>query len=84
MAARRREAAVEELGPDLGRLGAEIGEQILDTLGGHAAQAVTELLDGEIGPEDCHSPVWKLRFLFLNPWMIRLSNRLLGFRNAIA
>ncbi len=63
---------------------AEIGEQILDTLGGHAAQAVTELLDGEIGPEDCHSPVWKLRFLFLNPWMIRLSNRLLGFRNAIA
>jgi len=28
--------------------------------------------------------VWKLRFLFLNPLMIRLSNRLLGFRSAIA
>jgi creatinine amidohydrolase/Fe(II)-dependent formamide hydrolase-like protein len=67
-----------------GKGSAEIGEQILDVLGGHAAQAVSELLDGEIGPEDCHSPVWKLRFLFLNPWMIRLSNRLLGFRNAIA
>jgi creatinine amidohydrolase/Fe(II)-dependent formamide hydrolase-like protein len=63
---------------------AELGERILDTLGGHAAVACTELLDGEIGPEDCHSPLWKLRFLFLNPWMIRLSNRLLGFRNAIA
>ena len=63
---------------------AEIGEQILDRLGGHAAEACTQLLDGEIGPEDCHSPVWKLRFLFLNPLMIRLSNRLLGFRNSIA
>lgn len=39
---------------------AEIGERILDVLGGHAAQAVTELLDA------------------------RLSNRLLGFRDAIA
>jgi len=63
---------------------AEIGERILDTLAGHAGEAVGELLDGTIGPEDCHSPVWKLRFLFLNPLMIRLSNRLLGFRNGIA
>jgi len=63
---------------------AELGFRILDTLGGHAATACTELLDGEIGPEACHSPIWKLRFLFLNPWMIWLSNRLLGFRNAIA
>jgi len=62
----------------------EIGERILDTLAGHGATALTELLDGTIGPRDCHSPVWKLRFLFLNPWMIRLSNRALGFRNPIA
>ncbi|MGH0038329.1 MAG: creatininase family protein [Myxococcota bacterium] len=67
-----------------GKGSAEIGERILDVLGSHAATAVTELLDGDIGPEDCHSPIWKLRFLFLNPLMIRLSNRLLGFRNAIA
>ena len=63
---------------------AELGERILDTLGGHAAQALTELLDGEIGPEDCHSPIWKLRFVFLNPLMIRLANRVLGFQNPIA
>ncbi len=62
---------------------AEIGEQILDVLGREAAQGVTELLDGTITPEDCHSPIWKVRFLFLNPLLIRLSNRLLGFRNAI-
>jgi creatinine amidohydrolase/Fe(II)-dependent formamide hydrolase-like protein len=63
---------------------AEIGERILDTLGEHAADACAEILDGRLGPEDCHSPVWKLRFLFLNPLMIRLSHRLLGFRNGIA
>ena len=62
----------------------ELGERILDTLARYAGEACGELLDGTIGPEDCHSPIWKLRFLFLNPIMIRLSNRLLGFRNAIA
>jgi creatinine amidohydrolase/Fe(II)-dependent formamide hydrolase-like protein len=63
---------------------AELGERILDTLASHAAIGITELLDGEIGPEDCHSPIWKLRFLFLNPTMIRLSNWFLGFKNGIA
>jgi creatinine amidohydrolase len=63
---------------------AEIGEQILDRLGGFAADAMTELLDGSLDPKHCHSPLWPFRFLFLNPWMIRLSNRLLGFQNPIA
>lgn len=63
---------------------AELGEKFLDRLGSEAADACAELLDGTIGPDDCHSPVWKLRFLFLNPLMIALSNRLLGFRNSIA
>jgi len=62
----------------------ELGERFLARLGGEAAVAVTELLDGELRPEDCHSPIWKLRFLFLNPVMVRLSNLLLGFRNPIA
>ncbi len=63
---------------------AELGEQILDRLAEKAAQACTELLDGEIGPEEWHSPLWRLRLLFLNPLSIWLTNRLLGFRNAIA
>ena len=53
-------------------------------LGGHAALGVTELLDGTIGPEDCHSPIWRLRFVFLDPFMTRLMNRVIGFRNPIA
>lgn len=62
---------------------AELGEHFLDTLGGHAAEACAELLDGTLSPKDCHSPLWPLRFAFLNPAMIRLSNHLLGFRNPI-
>ncbi len=62
---------------------AEIGEQILDRLGAFAAQEVAQLLDGALSPLDCHSPLWRLRFLSLNPWMIRLTDRLLGFRNPI-
>ncbi len=63
---------------------AELGERFLDTLGEKAGCAVGELLDGTIGPEDCHSPIWKYRFLFLNPLMIRLSNWALGLRIPIA
>lgn len=66
-----------------GKASPELGERFLDVLGEKAALAVTELLDGKIGPADCHSPIWKLRFLFLNPVMIRLSDRLMGFRNPI-
>jgi creatinine amidohydrolase/Fe(II)-dependent formamide hydrolase-like protein len=60
---------------------AELGERFLDLLGAKAGEAVGELLDGSIGPDDCHSPVWKLRFLFLNPVMIRLSNWIVGLRS---
>jgi len=63
---------------------AELGEQILDLLAEKSAGAVSELFDGEIGPEDCHSPIWKLRFIFLNPWMIRLADAVLGHRSPIA
>jgi creatinine amidohydrolase len=67
-----------------GKASAELGERFLDTLGEKAGQAIGELLDGTIGPKDCHSPAWKLRFIFLNPVMIRLSNWIVGLRNPIA
>jgi creatinine amidohydrolase len=63
---------------------AEIGERILDALGGKTAEAVTEILDGALSPNRCHSPLWPFRFFLQNPWMIRLSDRLLGFPNPIA
>jgi creatinine amidohydrolase len=64
---------------------AELGERFLDLLGAKAGEAVGELLDGKISPADCHSPAWPIRFLFLNPLMIRLSNWYIGLRpNPIA
>ncbi|HME71853.1 MAG TPA: creatininase family protein [Myxococcota bacterium] len=53
---------------------AEIGEQILDTLAGHAAAALTEILDGALPREAWHSPFWKLRLIFVNPLAVRFFN----------
>jgi creatinine amidohydrolase/Fe(II)-dependent formamide hydrolase-like protein len=65
------------------RASAEIGEGILDLLGAKAAQALAEILDGKLSPLDCHSPLWPWRFFLLNPGMISLVNRLLGFQSPI-
>lgn len=62
---------------------AEIGEGILDILGAKTAEATAEILDGTLSPLDCHSPLWPWRFFLLNPVMIFLVNRLLGFRSPI-
>jgi hypothetical protein len=53
---------------------ADLGERILDTLSGHAAELVTQLLDGELDEREWHSPVWKLRHLFVNPAAVRLAD----------
>jgi creatinine amidohydrolase len=62
----------------------ELGDRILATLGGHAAEAITEILDGNLPPEKWHSPLWSKRFFFVNPWMVRLFNRLLGVPAGVA
>ncbi len=62
----------------------ELGERILDTLATHAAAAVSEILDGTLPPEQWHSPLWPRRFMFVNPWMVRLFNRLLHIPDGIA
>ena len=61
----------------------EVGEAILNLLGSRTAEAVAEILDGTLSPEDCHSPLWPWRFFLLNPLMIFLANRILGFRSPI-
>jgi len=53
---------------------AELGERILDTLAGHAAELVAQLLDGELQEAEWHSPIWKLRHLFVNPAAVRLAD----------
>ncbi len=62
----------------------EIGERILDTLGQHAAKAIVEIFEGKLPPEQWHSPLWSRRFLFTNPLMVRLFNRILRVADGIS
>jgi creatinine amidohydrolase len=62
----------------------ELGERILDTLGEKGAAALTEILDGALPPDEWHSPLWKQRFWFTNPIMVRFFNRLLGISKGVA
>jgi creatinine amidohydrolase len=65
------------------RASAEAGERILDAFGAKAAEVYTEVLDGALAPAACHSHLWPLRVLFLNPVLIRVLNLALGYRSAI-
>ena len=62
----------------------ELGERILDTLGEKGAAALTEILDGVLPPDEWHSPLWKQRFWFTNPIMVRFFNRVLGISKGVA
>jgi creatinine amidohydrolase len=57
---------------------AELGERILDTLGGEAGALVGELLDGTLPERDWHSPLWKLRHVFTQPLAVRFFDAWLG------
>jgi creatinine amidohydrolase len=67
-----------------GKASPELGEQILDRLGREAASAAVEILEGRLPPEQWHSPLWRQRFLFVNPLMVRFFDRVLGIPNGIA
>jgi creatinine amidohydrolase len=56
---------------------AEVGQRILDTLAGRAAEAIGEILDGTLPPDQWHSPFWRLRHLFVNRLAIRIADRLI-------
>jgi len=57
---------------------AEIGDQVLAQFGDYAADALSEIWTGKIGPADCHSPLWKLRWLLLNEPFVEWFKRAVG------
>ena len=61
---------------------AEVGERILDTLAGRAAEAISEILDGTLPPEQWHSPFWGLRHVFVNRLAVRFFDWVLGVSKA--
>lgn len=61
----------------------EIGAQILDILSDRCVEALRRLWRGEISVEDCHSPVWKIRWVFLLPFVSKIFERAIGYKNPI-
>jgi len=66
-----------------GKASAELGNQILDTLGSRTAEAMVELLEGRLPPEQWHSPLWSKRLLFIHPLMVRFFDWLLGIGKGV-
>jgi creatinine amidohydrolase len=62
---------------------AELGEAILDTLARHTAEAVVELWEGRLPPAEWHSPLWKLRHIFVHPAAVRFFDALLGVKSPV-
>lgn len=63
---------------------AELGEAILDTLGRHTAEAVVELWEGRLPAAEWHSPLWKLRPIFVHPAAVRFFDALLGVPKTVS
>ena len=63
---------------------AEIGESILDLLAEKTAGAIAEILDGKLPPEQWHSPIWKLRHVFVHPAAVAVSNVLLNVPKTVS
>lgn len=62
---------------------AALGEEFLDILAGHCAEALGQLWRGELQPGDCHSPLWKARWIFTHRWISALFERVMGYRNQV-
>ena len=62
---------------------ATIGAQMMDRLAGAAAEALGEVLRGELPPDQWHSPVWKVRWLFTSEFVKWAFERWVGHRSPV-
>jgi creatinine amidohydrolase len=62
---------------------AEIGQQIVDLLAQHSADTLSDLWTGKISPEDCHSPVWPVKWLLLSQSASRVFEWAVRYKNPI-
>ncbi len=67
-----------------GGASAEIGENILDLLAEKTAGAIAEVLDGTLPREQWHSPLWKLRHVFVNPVAVKIADTLLNVPKTVS
>ena len=62
---------------------ATIGKQMMDVLAGHAAEALSEIWQGTLPVEECHSPLWPLRWVFTSRTLSWVFERAVGYRNQV-
>jgi creatinine amidohydrolase len=60
-----------------GKASPELGEQILDTLAEKSGVALGELLDGTLPEPEWHSPLWKMRHIFVHPAAVKFFDTVL-------
>ena len=61
----------------------ELGAQMLEVLAGHAADALQALWEERLDPAECHSPLWKLRWVFTVPAIGAAFERAIGYRSQV-
>ncbi len=62
---------------------AQIGKQIVENLAGYSAQALSQVWTRQITPQECHSPLWPVKWIFLNRTASALFERAVKYRNPI-
>ena len=62
---------------------ARLGEQFIDVLARHCAEALSEVWSGHRTVEECHAPTWKVRWLFTWRWLSWLFERSADYRNRV-
>lgn len=61
----------------------EMGARLLEHLAELAAEALEEVWEGRLPPEQCRSPLWPLRWFFTNETLSWLVERAVGYRNRV-
>jgi creatinine amidohydrolase len=62
---------------------AELGDRIIDLLADHAVDALSDVYTGRLSPDECHSPLWPIRWVFLSERFGRAFERLARYRQRV-
>lgn len=62
---------------------AEIGRQVIEELSRHTADALSDVYTGKLSASDCHSPLWKVRWIFTTEVVGRAFERVLDYKSRV-
>jgi len=62
---------------------ATLGQEMIDILARHSADALEEVLAGTLPPKSWHSPLWPLRHVFTSEWLSRVFERAVRYEQRV-